>query len=232
MITLTKANGEVFNSIKWLIAAMPAKSKRGSAKDMHYNMALNYIKRVTLGNEIFYMASDGRRLHAVNVEMLGDLLTAEYYSVVTCTAQVITLDDPGNSTDTHWPALPSDFFDHRCYLTTAEADSHLTAEHLIYWLNRGDLAEGINRTTWNHSMIETALGVVAGDWNLGWNRGQRSEGNKALLLVGRCASITRAYMALIMPIILPDTLPIRTINHMHGDAIAYIEGELNGCRTV
>lgn len=232
MITLTKANGEVFNSIKWLIAAMPAKSKRGSAKDMHYNMALNYIKRVTLGNEIFYMASDGRRLQAVNVEMLGDLLTAEYYSVVTCTAQVITLDDPGNSTDTHWPALPSDFFDHRCYLTTAEADSHLTVEHLIYWLNRGDLAEGINRTTWNHSMIETALGAVADDWNLGWNRGQRSEGNKALLLVGRCGGITRAHMALIMPIILPDTLPIRTINHMHGGAIAYIEGELNGCRTV
>ena len=101
---------------------MPAKSRRGSAKDTHYNMALNYIKRVTLGNEIFYMASDGRRLHAVNVEMLGDLLTADYYSIVTCTAQVITLDDPGNSTDIHWPAPPSDFFDHRCYLTTAEAE--------------------------------------------------------------------------------------------------------------
>ena len=80
MITLTKANGEVFNSIKWLIAAMPAKSKRGSAKDMRYNTDLNYIKRVTLGNEIFYMASDGRRLHAVNVDMLGDVLTADYYT--------------------------------------------------------------------------------------------------------------------------------------------------------
>lgn len=231
MITLTKANGEVFNSIKWLIAAMPAKSKQRSAKDMLYT-GMDYIKRVTLGNEIFYMASDGRRLHAVNVEMLGDLLTADYYSVVTCTAQVITLADPGNSTDIHWPALPSDCFDHHCYLTTAEADSHLTAELLTYWLNRGDLAEGTDRTTWNHSLIETALGAVADDWNLGWNRGQRSEGNRALLLVGRCGSITRAHMALIMPIILPDTLPIRTINHMHGDAIAYIEGELNGRRTV
>ena len=89
MLTLTKANGEVFNSIKWLIAAMPAKSKQRSAKDMHY-MDLNYIKRVTLGSEIFYMASDGRRLHAVNVDMLGDLLTAEYYSVVDRTAQVIS----------------------------------------------------------------------------------------------------------------------------------------------
>ena len=223
MITLTKANGEVFNSIKWLIAAMPAKSKQRSAKDMHCNRALDYIKRATLGNEIFYMASDGRRLHAVNVEMLGDLLTADYYSVVTCTAQVITLADPGNSNDIHWPAPPSDFFDPRCYLTTAEADSHLTVEHLIYWLNRGDLAGGTDRTTWNHSMIETALGAVAGDWNLGWNRGQRSEGNKALLLVGRYGNISRAHMALIMPILLPDTLPIRTINHTHGDAIAYID---------
>ena len=232
MITLTKANGEVFNSIKWLIAAMSAKSKQGSAKDKHSNMALNYIKRVTLGNEIFYMASDGRRLHAVNVEMLGDLLTAEYYSVVTCTAQVITLDDPGNSTDTHWPPMDSDLFDPRCYLTTAEADSHLTVEHLIYWLNRGDLAEDVNRVTWSHSMIETALGIDAGDWKLGWNRGQRSEGNKALLLVGRYGNITRAHMALIMPIQLPNILPIRTISHTHGDAIAYIEGELNGRRTV
>ena len=232
MITLTKANGEVFNSIKWLIAAMPAKSKQGSAKDMHYNMALNYIKRVTLGNEIFYMASDGRRLHAVNVEMLGDLLTAEYYSVADRTAQVITLVDPDNSTDIHWPMIDNALFDPRCYLTTAEADSHLTVEHLIYWLNRGDLAEDVNRVTWSHSMIETALGIDAADWELGWNRGQRSEGNKALLLVGRYGNITRAHMALIMPILLPDTLPIRTINHMHGDAIAYIEGELNGRRTV
>mgnify|MGYP003589305116 FL=1 len=223
MITLTKANGGVFNSIKWLIAAMPAKSKQRSAKDTHYNTDLNYIKRVTLGNEIFYMASDGRRLHAVNVEMLGDLLTADYYSVAACTAQVITLADPGHSTDIHWPALPSDLFDHHCYLTTAEADSHLTVEHLTYWLNRGDLAGGTDRTTWNHSMIETALGAVADGWDLGWNRGQRSEGNRALLLVGRCGSITRAHMALIMPILLPDTLPIRTINHMHGDAIAYID---------
>lgn len=215
MITLTKANGEVFNSIKWLIAAMPAKSKRRSAKDMNYNMALDYIKRVTLGNEIFYMASDGRKLHAVNVEMLGDLLTAEYYSVVACTAQVITLADPGNSTDIHWPTLPTDYFDPCRYLTTAEADSNLTAEHLIYWLNREDLAEGTYHTTWNHSMIETALGAVAGDWSLGWNRGQQSEGNKALLLVGRCGNISRAYMALIMPVILPDTFPIRTINSMH-----------------
>ena len=132
MITLTKANGEVFNSIKWLIAAMPAKSKQRSAKDMHYNMALNYIKRVTLGNEIFYTASDGRRLHAVNVEMLGDLLTADYYSVVTCTAQGITLADPGHSTGIRWPALPLELFDPRCYLTTAEADSHLTVEPLTY----------------------------------------------------------------------------------------------------
>ena len=229
MITLTKANGEVFNSIKWLIAAMPAKSKQGPAKDTHYNTDLNYIKRVTLGNEIFYMASDGIGLHAVNVEMLGDLLTADYYSVVTCTAQVITLADPDNSTDIHWPALPSAFFDHHCYLTTAEAESHLTAEHLTYWLNRGDLAEGTegtegtDRTTWNHSMIETALGAVADGWDLGWNRGQRSEGNKALLLVGRYGNISRAHMALIMPLILPDTLPIRTINHMHGGAIAYID---------
>ena len=232
MLTLTKANGEVFNSVRWLIATMPAKSKRGSAKDRYCNEALDYIKRVTLGNEIFYMASDGRRLHAVNVDMLDDLLTAEYYSVITCTAQVITLADPDDSTDIHWPPMDSDFFDPRCYLTTAEADSHLTVEHLLYWLNRGDLAEGANRTTWNHSMLETALGVVTGDWNLGWNRGQRSERNRALLLVGRCGGITRAHMALIMPIILPDTLPIRTINHMHGSAIAYIEGELNGCRTV
>ena len=231
MITLTKANGEVFNSINWLIAAMPAKSKQRSAKDM-LNTGLDYIKRVTLGNEIFYMASDGRRLHAVNVEMLGDLLTAEYYSVVTCTARVITLADPDNSTNIHWPTIDKALFDPRCYLTTAEADSHLTVEHLIYWLNRGDLAGGTDRTTWNHSMIETALGAVAGEWNLGWNRGQRSEGNRALLLVGRCGGITRAHMALIMPIILPGTLPIRTINHRHGDDIAYIEGELNGCRTV
>ena len=231
MITLTKANGEVFNSIKWLIAAMPAKSKQRSAKDKHY-VDLNYIKRVTLGSETFYMATDGTRMHAVNVEALGDLLTAEYYSVADRTAQVITLVDPSNSNDIHWPPMGSDFFDPRCYLTTAEADSHLTVEHLIYWLNRGDLAGGTDRTTWNHSMIETALGAVAGEWNLGWNRGQRSEGNKALLLVGRCGGITRAHMALIMPIILPGTLPIRTINHRHGDDIAYIEGELNGCRTV
>ena len=217
MLTLTKANGEVFNSIKWLIAAMPTKSKLRSAKDMHYNVALNYIKRVTLGNEIFYMASDGRKLHAVNVEILGELLTADYYSVMTCTAQIITLADPSNSTDIYWPTLDSDFFDPRRYLTTAEADSDLTAEHLIYWLNRGDLAEGTCRTTWDHSMIETALGAVAGDWNLGWNRGQLSEGNKALMLIGRYGNIYRAHMALIMPIILPNILPIRTINHMHED---------------
>ena len=222
MITLTKANGEVFNSIKWLIAAMPAKSKQRSAKDMYY-LDLNYIKRVTLGSETFYMATDGTRMHAVNVEVLGDLLTAEYYSVAACTAQVITLVEPDNSTDIHWPTIYSDFFDPRCYLTTAEADSSLTVEHLIYWLNRGDLAEGINRTTWNHSMIETALGAVADDWNLGWNRSQRSEGSKALLLVGRCGSITRARMALIMPIQLPNILPIRTINHMHGGAIVHID---------
>ena len=222
MITLTKANGEVFNSIKWLIAAMPAKSKQRSAKDTHY-MDLNYIKRVTLGSEIFYMASDGRRLHAVNVDMLGDLLTADYYSVVTCTAQVITLVDPDNSTDIHWPTIDKALFDPRCYLTTAEADSHLTVEHLIYWLNRGDIAEDVNRFTWSHSMIETALGIDAADWELGWNRGQRSESNKALLLVGRRSNITRARMALVMPIQLPNVLPIRTINHMHGGAIAYID---------
>ena len=231
MITLTKANGEVFNSIKWLIAAMPAKSKQRSAKDMHY-MDLNYIKRVTLGSETFYMATDGTRLHAVNVEALGDLLTAEYYSVANCTAQVIILVAPDDSTDIHWPPMDSKFLDPYCYLTTAEADSCLTVEHLIYWLNRGDLAEDVNRVTWSHSMIETALGIDAADWELGWNRGQRSEGNKALLLVGRYGNITRAHMALIMPIILPDISPIRTINHMHGDAIAHIEGELNGCRTV
>ena len=231
MITLTKANGEVFNSIKWLLSAMPAKSKQRSAKDMCY-LDLNYIKRVTLGNEIFYMASDGRRLHAVNVDMLGDLLTAEYYSVVACTAQVITLVDPDNSTDIHWPTINSDFFDPHCYLTTAEADSHLTVEHLTYWLNRGDLAEGVNRVTWSHSMIETALGIDAADWELGWSRGQKSEDNKALLLVGRYGNVTRAHMALIMPIILPNISPIRTTNHMHGDAIAHIEGEPNGCRTV
>ena len=231
MITLTKASGEVFNSIKWLIAAMPAKSKQRSAKDMYY-MDLKYIKRVTLGSETFYMATDGTRMHAVNVEMLGDLLTAEYYSVADRTAQVITLVDPDNSADILWPTINSNFFDPRCYLTTAEADSHLTVEHLTYWLNRGDLAEDVNRVTWSHSMIETALGAVADGWDLGWNRGQRSEGNKALLLVGRYGNITRAHMALIMPIQLPNTLPIRTINHTHGDAIAHIEGEPNGCRTV
>ena len=186
-------------------------------------MGLNYIKRVTMGNEIFYMASDGRRLHAVNVETLGDLLTADYYSVVDCTAQVITLAAPDNSTDMHWPALPSDFFDPRCYLTTAEADSHLTVEHLTYWLNRGDLAEDVNRVTWSHSMIETALGIDAADWELGWNRGQRNENNKALLLVGRHSNITRAHMALIMPIQLPNILPIRTISHMHGGDVAHID---------
>ena len=222
MITLTKANGEVFNSIKWLIAAMPAKSKQRSAKDMHY-MDLNYIKRVTLGSETFYMASDGRRLHAVNVDMLGDLLTAEYYSVADRTAQVITLVDPDNSTDIHWPTIDKALFDPRCYLTTAEADFHLTVEHLTYWLNRGDIAEDVNRVTWSHSMIETALGIDVGDWKLGWNRGQRNENNKALLLVGRYSNITRARMALVMPIQLPNVLPIRTISHMHGDAIAHID---------
>ena len=186
-------------------------------------MDLNYIKRVTLGNETFYMATDGTRMHAVNVEALGDLLTAEYYSAMDCTAHVITLVDPDNSTDIHWPPIDSDFFDLRCYLTTAEADSHLAVEHLTYWLNRGDIAEDVNRVTWSHSMIETALGIDAADWELGWNRGQRSENNKALLLVGRHSNITRAHMALVMPIHLPNVLPIRTISHMHGDAIAHID---------
>ena len=72
-------------------------------------------------------------------------------------------------------------------------------------------------------MIETALGIDAADWELGWNRGQRSESNKALLLVGRHSNITRARMALVMPIHLPNVLPIRTINHMHGGAIAHID---------
>ena len=222
MITLTKANGGVFNSIKWLLSAMPAKSKQRSTKDMCY-LDLNYIKRVTLGSETFYMATDGTRMHAVNVEVLGDLLTADYYSVVTCTAQVITLVDPDNSTDIHWPTINSDFFDPHCYLTTAEADSHLTVEHLTYWLNRGDLAEDVNRFTWSHSMIETALGIDAADWELGWNRGQRNENNKALLLVGRHSNITRAHMALIMPFQLLNILPIRTISHRHGGAIAHVD---------
>lgn len=223
MITLTKANGEVFNSIKWLIAAMPAKSKRGSAKDMHYNMALNYIKRVTLGSETFYMATDGTRMHAVNIDVLGGLLTAEYYSVVDCTSQVISLAAPDNSADIHWPTIDKALFNPRCYLTTAEADSHLTVEHLTYWLNRGDLAENINRATWNHGMIETALGIDAADWELGWNRNQQNANNSALLLIGRRSNITRAHMALVMPLSLPNVLPIRTINHMHGGDVAHID---------
>ena len=222
MITLTKANGEVFSSVKWLLAAMPAKSKQRSAKDMHY-LDLNYIKRVTLGSETFYMAADGARLHAVNVEVLGGLLTAEYYSVTDYTAQVIALADPDNSTDIHWPTIYSPLFDPHYYQTTAEAESFLAVEHLTYWLNRGDLAEDVNRATWSHSMIETALSIDAADWEIDWNRGQRSENNKALLLVGRHSNITRAHMALIMPIHLPNILPIRTINHMHGSDVEHID---------
>ena len=106
-------------------------------------------------------------------------------------------------------------------ITLTKADGEVF--NSIKWLNRGDLAEGTGPTTWDHSMIETALGVTADDWNLGWNRGQKSEGNKALLLVGRYGDVTRAHMALIMPIQLPDILPIRTISHMHGGAIAHID---------
>ena len=204
MITILKSDKKAFEAISWLLKAMPPKSKRVPSRDtMFYD--LGCIKRLPLCGDQYWAATDSYRVHVLHVADIP-MLVANCYRIIEHTAQRITL---AKAEDVLFPPITSALFTPTEYAISADAGHNLTADVLLYWLNRGDLASSSTRVTWRSVYLEDALSIPSNDWHIGWD-GNAKGGKPQLLLRASQDADLVVRMAAIMPVHLPNSLPIIT----------------------